>query len=86
MPKRADRASAPVQTAAPFEIVPTAAYRPSTIEHGLGLRCSTILWEIRLGRLRAAKRAGRVFIFGRWILEWLADGELRKRAEAPSAN
>ena len=37
--------------------------------------------EIRLGRLRVTKRAGRYFILGEWLMQWLRDGELRRTAE-----
>ncbi len=50
----------------------------------LGLPKSTLPREIRLGRLRVAKRAGRYFILGAWLLEWLRAGELRKSEESKS--
>jgi hypothetical protein len=43
----------------------------------LGLKKGTLPRELRLGRLRHAKRAGRIFILGRWVLAWLAAGECR---------
>lgn len=46
--------------------------------------------EIRLGRLRVAKRAGKYLILGSWLLQWIEAGEvLRKQSEmtgAPSDN
>jgi hypothetical protein len=35
--------------------------------------------EIRLGRLRVAKRAGKYLILGEWLLEWIKAGELPRR-------
>jgi hypothetical protein len=42
------------------------------------LRKSTIRREVRAGRLRVAKRAGRYFLLGEWLLEWLRGGELTR--------
>jgi hypothetical protein len=44
------------------------------------VKLNTLPREIRLGRLRAAKRGGRYFLLGEWLLAWLRDGEIRKRA------
>jgi len=49
-----------------------------TLRPVLGLSKACLPREIRLGRLRAAKRAGRYFILGAWVLEWLEAGEVRK--------
>ena len=49
-----------------------------TLRPVLGLSKGCLPREIRLGRLRAAKRAGRYFILGAWVLEWLEGGEVRK--------
>jgi hypothetical protein len=45
----------------------------------LRLKQSTIRREVREGRLRIAKRAGRYYLLGEWILEWLRAGELPRR-------
>jgi hypothetical protein len=37
--------------------------------------------EIRLGRLRTSKRAGKYLILGGWLLQWIADGERIKKRE-----
>jgi hypothetical protein len=44
--------------------------------------------EIRLGRLRVAKRAGKYLILGQWLLEWVESGELlrRRRPSVPDNN
>jgi hypothetical protein len=43
------------------------------------LRRSGIRREIRLGRLRAAKRGNRYYFLGCWLRSWLEDGELRQK-------
>jgi hypothetical protein len=42
----------------------------------LGLKKGTLPREMRLGRLRYAKRAGRVYVLGEWVLAWLRAGEV----------
>jgi hypothetical protein len=64
------------QLAAPFVIDPNGVYLPETVRKALKLRASSIRREVREGRLRVAKRCGRHYLLGTWILEWLAAGEL----------
>jgi hypothetical protein len=61
---------------------PNAIYTLASAQFAFGLTKTTISREIRLGRLRVAKRAGRYFILGEWLLQWLRDGEIRKRRHA----
>jgi hypothetical protein len=74
----------------PHVIVPGAIYSLATAQEALGLAAGTLPREIRLRRLRVSKRAGRYFILGAWLLEWLAGGELQRcRSEngaVPSAD
>jgi hypothetical protein len=65
-------------------IDPRAVYSIAQAQSALQLRKNCLPREIRLGRLRVAKRAGRHFVFGRWLLEWLAAGEVR-RPQRPAA-
>jgi hypothetical protein len=65
-------------------IAPTGAYGIDQARAMLGLRKSSLSREIRLGRLRVAKRAGRYFILGEWLLEWIEGGELSVRKPAPA--
>jgi hypothetical protein len=51
----------------------------------LGLRTHTLKREARKGRLRVAKRAGRLWCVGRWVRQWLEDGEIQRPAK-PAAN
>jgi hypothetical protein len=61
-------------------VLPTAVYTPTTLKAALGLRDNTIPREVRADRLRVSKRAGRYFVLGSWVLEWLRGGEVRRRA------
>ena len=60
-------------------IDPRAIFSLGTARLTLGLRKNCLPREIRLGRLRAAKRAGRTWILGAWLLEWLEGGEVHVR-------
>lgn len=66
----------------PHVIVPNAVYDQEAARLALSLTKTTLSRELRLGRLRCAKRAGRYFILGAWLLQWLRDGEMRKRHDA----
>ena len=73
-----------MQRKAPPTIVPpvielNAVFTRDSLRAALGLREYTIKREIREGRLRGSKRAGRHFFLGEWVLEWLRGGELRRR-------
>jgi hypothetical protein len=57
-------------------------YLVETFQRIFHLRSSTLRRELREGRLRVSKRAGRYFILGSWILEWLEAGELKPRKKA----
>jgi hypothetical protein len=64
-------------------IVPTAVYDLEAARIALGVMKTTLRREVRLGRLRVTKRAGRYFVLGEWLLEWLRAGEVyRKRCES----
>ena len=56
-----------------------AVYSVDDARRFLRLKQSTIRREVREGRLRVAKRAGRYFILGRWLIEWIEGGELKRR-------
>ncbi len=63
----------------PHVIHPRAVYTVASLQAALGLTRTTVAREVRLGRLRVAKRAGRYFILGRWALQWLEEGEVRRK-------
>jgi hypothetical protein len=58
---------------------PNAVYTPELLKMVLGLSKNTIGREVRLGRLRVTKRAGRYFVLGQWVLEWLEAGEVTRK-------
>lgn len=76
MPRAKTPIIQPIPTVAP-DFPPTAVYRPKQVQSALGLRQTTIAREIRCGRLRCSRRAGRIFILGQWVLAWIAEGEDR---------
>lgn len=63
----------------PHAIVPEAVYDLEAARTALGLAKATLGREIRIGRLRVAKRAGKYLILGRWLLEWIEAGEVPHR-------
>jgi hypothetical protein len=63
-------------------IEPNAVYFPDTAQRILRLKKSTLRREVREHRLRIARRAGRYYLLGRWILEWLEAGELPRHRTA----
>ena len=62
-------------------IHPTAIYLVEDARRVLRLKESTVRREVREGRLRVAKRAGRYYLLGAWLLQWLREGEVRRRAQ-----
>jgi hypothetical protein len=70
--------------AAPPVLDPCAVFTRLSATAVLGLKPSTLATEIRKGRLRVSRRAGRYFILGRWLLEWIVAGE-RKRSSRGGA-
>lgn len=58
-------------------IHPSAVYDRDAARKALKLKKSTLTRELRLGRLRCSKRAGRVLILGQWLLEWIESGEIK---------
>jgi hypothetical protein len=61
-------------------IYPTAIYLVEDARRVLRLKESTVRREVREGRLRVAKRAGRYYLLGEWLLQWLREGEIGRRA------
>jgi hypothetical protein len=69
----------PPHVAEPHRIDPNAVYLLHQAQHFLRLTRSTVRREVRAGRLRVARRAGRYYLLGRWLLEWLEAGEVPRR-------
>jgi hypothetical protein len=67
-----------VEVPPPHVIEPTAVYTVAAARRALGLRPSTLKREYRQGRLRVARCAGKIFLLGEWLLEWLRAGEVRR--------
>ena len=66
-------------------IHPTAVYSLELARNTLALAKHCLPREIRLGRLRVSKRAGKYLILGAWLLEWIQAGELPRRQRKPEA-
>jgi hypothetical protein len=60
-------------------IDPNGVYSLDGAQRALGLTRTTLRREVRMGRLRVAKRAGRYFIVGEWLLDWLREGEVGRQ-------
>jgi hypothetical protein len=67
----------------PHAILPDAVYDLEAARTALGLTKTTLSRELRLGRLRCSKRAGRIYVLGEWLLEWLRAGEVHKSHQMP---
>jgi hypothetical protein len=65
-------------------IHPNAVYTLLTARSALGLAKATLRREIRLRRLRVSKRAGRYYILGEWLLDWLRTGVVNGPAQSGS--
>jgi hypothetical protein len=76
------RTSGVAALAAPLEVHEirgSAVYSVEEAQRALHLRRSTIRREVREGRLRVSRRAGRYFILGQWLVEWIEGGEISRR-------
>jgi hypothetical protein len=60
-------------------IDPHAVFRLAELQQLLDLPATTIRREVRLGRLRVAKRGNWYWTTGDWVHQWLAAGEVRRR-------
>ncbi len=76
----------PTRTDMPHTIYPTAVYTVEDLRRVFGLKASSVRREVRLRRLRMAKRCGRYYCLGRWVLQWLGEGELKPQPEPGEAN
>jgi hypothetical protein len=68
----------------PHVIQELAVYTLASAAEALGLPGSCLPREVRLGRLRVAKRSGRYFLLGAWLVEWLRSGEVLRRQQSES--
>lgn len=86
MPRKRTADPAPATPPPIHSIDPHAVYLVDQARAVLRLRASTIRREVREGRLRISKRAGRYYLLGEWLLEWIAGGELPRRNAAPGGH
>jgi len=63
-------------------IQPGQVFTLASLTETLKLKTGTLPRELRLRRLRYAKRAGKVLILGEWVLQWLTSGEVVKEPVA----
>ncbi len=82
-PPASDNGTEPIEPV-PHVIAANAIYSVCSASRALGLPKSSLPREIRQGRLRVAKRAGRYFILGQWLQEWLEGGERRREEKSGS--
>lgn len=52
----------------------------------IGVKKSCLQRELRLRRLRYSKRAGKVWITGEWLLNWIREGEMTKPRRMKTAD
>jgi hypothetical protein len=77
----AEQTTAPVKAKTKVPVIdPRAVFTIEQARGTLQLAKNCLPREIRLGRLRVAKRAGKYLILGAWLLEWIEAGEVRRRA------
>jgi hypothetical protein len=74
--RKAPAPPAPAAAPAVHVIAPTGVYGVDDAIRIFRLRKSTIRRELREGRLRVSKRAGRYYLLGKWLIEWVESGEL----------
>jgi hypothetical protein len=70
--------SPPAAPTATRIVNPQQVYLTNELRAVFELRKSTLRHEMREGRLRISKRAGRYFVLGEWVLEWLREGEIQR--------
>jgi hypothetical protein len=68
-------------------IIPDDAIHPLTEWSVLlGVKRFCLRREARLGRLRTSKRGGRLWSTGKWVRQWLEDGEVKRPAKGAPEN
>lgn len=75
MPRR-KQPPPPAPPPAVLVVHPGSVFTAEEFRAALKLKKSTLASEVRAGRLKVSKRAGRYFVVGARILEWLAAGEM----------
>jgi hypothetical protein len=71
---------APAERPGPLiRIHPRDVFTLAGARAALRLSKTTFRREVREGRLRVSSRAGRRWLLGEYLLEWLAEGELPRK-------
>jgi len=70
----------------PHLVYPNAVYTVEDLRRLFGLKASSVRREVRLRRLRFARRCGRNFFLGEWVLQWLKEGEVKAQTTSGEAN
>ena len=84
--ERGQPAPPPFGINAPHVVYPGAVYTVQDLRQIFGLKASSVRREVRLGRLRIAKRCGRYYCLGQWVLQWFTNGELKPQPVSREAN
>jgi hypothetical protein len=84
--RSAEPLAAPVNPGPLLVLHSRAVFLAADAAAALRLSASTFRREIRLGRLKICKRAGRYFVTGRQLLAWLEGGEVQPRRPAVCDN
>lgn len=82
MPRKSAVAPMSNAVATPHQIHPTTLYWLPKAVAALQVTKEGLAREVRLGRLRSGKRAGKVYFLGKWLLEWLEGGERKRQDKA----
>jgi hypothetical protein len=69
---------APAVSGSPLLLHPHAVFSLAQLCQALGVRPRTLPREVREGRLKVCKRAGRYYFFGQDVADWLRGGQLKK--------
>jgi hypothetical protein len=87
VPRKRKPPDAPAPSSSqPHVVSPDAVYTVGEFQAALKLTRSTVRREVKAKRLRVAKRAGKYFLLGKWILEWLEGGEHQPKAQPADRN
>jgi hypothetical protein len=76
----------PLGINAPHVVYPGAVHTVEDLRRLFGLKASSVRREMRLRRLRIAKRCGRYYCLGEWVLQWFRAGELKQPPGPGQAN
>jgi hypothetical protein len=61
------------------DIPPTAIFTAAQLIELLGLTANTIRRAVRRGDLRVSRRAGKYFVIGAWVHQWIEGGEVQRQ-------